>query len=45
MWTLVKMTNTTGELTLITDGERRYGQVLFDRNCSGSQEKYRFSDC
>ena len=27
---LVKMINTTGDLTLITDGERRYGQVLFD---------------
>jgi hypothetical protein len=23
--------NTTGDLALITDGERRYGQVLFDR--------------
>jgi hypothetical protein len=22
--------NTTGDLALITDGERRYGQVLFD---------------
>jgi hypothetical protein len=30
MWTLVKMINTTGNLALITDGERRYGQVLFD---------------
>jgi hypothetical protein len=30
MWTLVKMINTTGDLALITDGERRYGQVLFD---------------
>jgi hypothetical protein len=33
MWTLVKMINTTGDFALITDGERRYGQVLFDR-CS-----------
>ena len=27
---LVKVTNTSGDLALITDGERRYGQVLFD---------------
>jgi hypothetical protein len=27
---LVKVINTTGDLALITDGERRYGQVLFD---------------
>jgi hypothetical protein len=33
MWTLVKMINTSGDLALITEGERRYGQVLFDR-CS-----------
>jgi hypothetical protein len=30
MWTPVKMINTTGDLALITDGERWYGQVLFD---------------
>ena len=30
MWTLVKIINTTGDLVLITDGERRYGQVVFD---------------
>jgi hypothetical protein len=30
MWTPVKMINTTGDLALITDGERRYGQVVFD---------------
>jgi hypothetical protein len=28
--TLVKMINTTGDLALITDRERRYGQVLFE---------------
>src|ERR671924_2313925 len=28
--TLVKVINTTGDLALITDGERRYGQVLFN---------------
>src|ERR687895_1121160 len=28
--TLVKVINTTGDLALITDGERRYGQVLFE---------------
>jgi hypothetical protein len=27
---LVKVINTSGDLALITDGERRYGQVLFD---------------
>ena len=26
----VKVINTTGDLALIADGERRYGQVLFD---------------
>ena len=28
--TLINVINTTGDLALITDGERRYGQVLFD---------------
>jgi hypothetical protein len=28
--TLINVINTTGDLALITDGERRYGQVLFE---------------
>jgi hypothetical protein len=28
--TLINMISTTGDLALITDGERRYGQVLFE---------------
>jgi hypothetical protein len=37
MWMLVKVVNTSGDLALITDGERQYGHVLFELCAEGAR--------